>query len=272
MLKDELDTPTLLVDLDRLTGNIEDMADFAARHGVHLRPHAKTHKTAEIGKMQMDAGAVGLTVAKVSEAEIFVDKGLTNLLIAYPIVGPIKQRRLFSLLERGADITTIVDHQEIASGLSRAAVHYGHELPVMVDVDVGMHRTGVLAGKPTVELALEVARLPGLRLQGLLTHEGHSIMAGDPEQVRSTALAAGETLVRTADEVRAAGLEVSVVSVGLTVAAKITPTIDGITESRPGTYAFYDRSSALHRYPLGAVCGDRVSDRCHSPCSRPSIP
>ncbi len=134
MLKDELDTPSLLVDLDKLARNIADMADFAAKTGVRLRPHAKTHKTPEIAKMQLEAGATGLTVAKLSEAEIFTDAGCTDLLIAYPLVGPIKQRRLFELLQR-AQVTIVLDHPDIAAELSRAAVEYGRELPVLVDVD-----------------------------------------------------------------------------------------------------------------------------------------
>jgi D-serine deaminase-like pyridoxal phosphate-dependent protein len=257
MLKDELDTPSLLVDLNKLARNIADMADFAAKTDVGLRPHAKTHKTSEIARMQLEAGATGLTVAKLSEAEVFADAGCTDLLIAYPLVGPLKHRRLFELLER-ARITTVLDHPDLAAELSRAALEVGRELPVLVDVDTGMHRTGVLAGQPAAEFALQVARLPGLRFAGLLTHEGHAIMAGTPEQVRETSLAAGNAMVETAESIRAAGLEVPVVSVGLTVAAKITATVPGITETRPGTYVFYDRSSVLHGMVLWEQCAATV--------------
>lgn len=257
MLKDELDTPSLLVDLDKLTRNIADMADFAAKTGVRLRPHAKTHKTSEIAKMQLEAGATGLTVAKLSEAEIFADAGCTDLLIAYPLIGRIKQRRLFELLQR-AQVTTVLDHPDIAAELSRAAVEYGRELPVLVDVDTGMHRTGVPAGQPAVEFALWVARLPRLRFAGLLTHEGHAIMAGSPDQVRATSLAAGEALAQTAELIRATGLDVPIVSVGLTVAAKVTATVPGITETRPGTYVFYDRSGVLHGLVSWEQCAATV--------------
>jgi D-serine deaminase-like pyridoxal phosphate-dependent protein len=245
MLKYELDTPTLIVDLDKLKHNIDDMAAFAAKEGVRLRPHAKTHKTPEIGRLQMEAGAAGLTLAKVSEAEVFVDAGLTDILIAYPIVGPIKQRRLFDLLER-ANITTVLDHPDVAEGLSRTAVERGQELPVLVEVNTGMNRCGVLPGQPAVGLALTVARLPGLRFEGLLTHEGHAMSAGAPEQVRKTGLSAGETMAETAALIRKAGLEVPVISVGLTATAKITATVAGVTETRPGIYAFYDRGEVLH--------------------------
>lgn len=257
MFKDELDTPNLMVDLAQLEANIADMADFAARAGVKLRPHAKTHKTPEIGKMQVAAGAVGLTVAKLSEAEVFAEAGLTDLLIAYPLVGPIKQRRLFNLLER-AHLTTVLDHPDIAEGLSKAAMEFGRDLPVLIDVDTGMHRTGVLAGEAVVELALRVARLPGLRLAGILTHEGHAIMAESQEQMRATSLAAGEAMVRTAEMMQVAGLEVETVSVGLTVAAKITATVPGITETRPGTYVFYDRSGVYHGVAAWEQCAARV--------------
>lgn len=257
MLKDELDTPTLIIYLDKLARNISDMADFASKTGVQLRPHAKTHKTPEIGHMQIEAGAVGLTVAKLSEAETFAQAGITDLLIAYPLVGPIKRRRLFELLEH-AQITTVLDHPDIASELSRTAVEFGRELPVLIDVDTGMHRTGVPAGQPAVELALWLARQPGLRLTGLLTHEGQAIMAGTPEQVRAASLAAGEALVQTAELIRAAGLDLPIVSVGLTVGAKVTATVTGVTETRPGTYVFYDRTSVLHGVASWEQCAATV--------------
>jgi D-serine deaminase-like pyridoxal phosphate-dependent protein len=257
MHQEELDTPALLVDLDQLEANIADMAAFAAQAGVQLRPHAKTHKTVEIGRMQLQAGAVGLTVAKLSEAEVFAAAGITDLLIAYPLVGPIKQRRLFKLLEQ-AKITTVLDHLEVATALSKTAVEFGRELPVLVDVDTGMHRTGVPAGEAVVDLVLQVARLPGLHFAGILTHEGHAIMGETPEQMRAMGLAAGEAMVRTAEMLRAAGLGVETVSVGLTVTAKITASVAGITETRPGTYVFYDRSGVHHGVASWAQCAARV--------------
>ena len=255
--KSDLDTPALIVDIDKLKFNIRDMADFATANGIQLRPHAKTHKTPEIGKLQLEAGAVGLTVAKLSEAEVFVDAGCSEILVAYPLVGAIKHRRLIELCGR-AQITTVVDHADIAAALSRSMSANGLELPVMVEVDTGLNRCGVAPGAPARDLAQQVARLPGLHFAGLLTHEGHAQVAGTPDQVRATGLSAGKMMAATAELIRKSGLEVPIISVGLTATAKITATVAGVTETRPGIYVFYDRSELLHQVVAPERCAARV--------------
>ncbi len=257
MLKSDLDTPALIVDIDKLKHNIRDMADFAAANGIQLRPHAKTHKTPEIGKLQLEAGAVGLTVAKLSEAEVFIDAGCREILVAYPLVGEAKHRRLIELCGR-ANITTVADHADIAMALSRSMSASGLELPLLVEVDTGLNRCGVQAGAPARDLAHHIARLPGLRFAGLLTHEGHAQLAGAPEKVRETGLSAGEMMAETAELIRKSGLEVPIISVGLTATAKITATVDGVTETRPGIYVFYDRSEVLHQVVRPDRCAARV--------------
>ncbi len=257
MLKSDLDTPALIVDLDKLKQNIDDMAEFAAANGIQLRPHAKTHKTPEIGRLQLEAGAVGLTVAKLSEAEVFIDAGCSEILVAYPLVGEAKHRRLLELCQR-ANITTVVDHIEIARLLSRTMSASRLELPLLVEIDTGLNRCGVQAGKPARDLAQQITRLPGLRFAGLLTHEGHAQLAGAPEKVRETGLSAGEMMAETAELIRKSGLEVPIISVGLTATAKITATVDGVTETRPGIYVFYDRSEALHQVVAPDRCAARV--------------
>ena len=255
--KSDLDTPALIVDLDKLKFNIRDMADFATAAGIQLRPHAKTHKTPEIAKLQLEAGAVGLTVAKLSEAEVFVDAGCSEILVAYPLVGATKHRRLIELCGR-ARITTVVDHADIAEALSRSMSANGLELPVMVEVDTGLNRCGVPPGAPTRDLAQQVTLLPGLRFAGLLTHEGHAQVAGTPDQVRATGLSAGQMMAETAELIRKSGLEVPIISVGLTATAKITATVAGVTETRPGIYVFYDRSELLHQVVAPERCAARV--------------
>lgn len=257
MYKSELDTPALIVDIDKLKHNIADMADFAASQGIQLRPHAKTHKTPQIGVLQLEAGAVGLTVAKLSEAEVFIEAGCREILVAYPLVGESKHRRLVELCQR-ADITTVVDHPDIAAELSRSMSAAGLELPVMVEVDTGLARCGVQPGAPARELAHHIARLPGLRFAGLLTHEGHAQLAGAPDQVRATGLSAGQMMAETAELIRKSGLEVPIISVGLTATAKITATVAGVTETRPGIYVFYDRSEVLHRVVPPERCAATV--------------
>lgn len=257
MLKADLDTPALVVDLDTLKFNIKDMADFAATQGIRLRPHAKTHKTPQIGKMQLNAGAVGLTVAKLGEAEVFADAGCTDILIAYPLIGIHKHRRLLELSER-ATITTVLDCPALADALSQTMAAHGRELGVLIEIDTGMGRCGVQPGEAACDLALHIARLPGLRFHGLLTHEGHAQTAGTPDQVRAAGLSAGEMMAQTADLIRKAGLEVSVISVGLTATAKITATVAGVTETRPGIYVFYDRGEMLHGIVNAERCAARV--------------
>ena len=255
--KDDLDTPALIVDIDKLQHNISDMADFAVANNIRLRPHAKTHKTPQIGLMQLEAGAAGLTVAKLSEAEVFMGAGCNEILVAYPLVGAGKHRRLVELCER-ANITTVADHPEIAVSLARSMQANGVELPVMVEVDTGLRRCGVLPGQPALDLALQIARLPGLRFAGLLTHEGHAQLAGTPEKVRVTGLSAGEMMAETAELMRRSGLEVPIISVGLTATAKITATVAGVSETRPGIYVFYDRSEVLHQVVTPDRCAARV--------------
>jgi len=257
MLKSDLDTPALIVDIDKLKHNIADMADFAAAEGIQLRPHAKTHKTPEIGQLQLEAGALGLTVAKLSEAEVFIEAGCREILVAYPLVGEAKHRRLIELCGR-ANITTVADHPDIAEELSRSTSASGLELPLLVEVDTGLNRCGVQPGAPALELAHQIARLPGLRFAGLLTHEGHAQLAGAPDQVRATGLSAGEMMAETAELIRKSGLEVPIISVGLTATAKITATVAGVTETRPGIYVFYDRSEVLHQVVTPDRCAARV--------------
>ena len=267
--KDDLDTPALIVDIDKLRFNIDDMASFAAANSIVLRPHAKTHKTPQIGKLQMEAGAVGLTVAKLSEAEVFIDAGCSEILVAYPLVGSTKHRRLVELCER-AHISTVVDHIDIAEALSTSMSAAGIDLPVMVEVDTGLSRCGVAPGEPARDLAQLIDRLPGLRFAGLLTHEGHAQLAGAPDQVRATGLSAGEMMAETAELIRKSGLEVPIISVGLTATAKITATVDGVTETRPGIYVFYDRSEVLHQVVTArALCRPRIDDGGDAPGSRP---
>lgn len=255
--KDDLDTPALIVDIDKLRYNIDDMAAFAAANGISLRPHVKTHKTPQIAKLQLEAGAVGLTVAKLSEAEVFIEAGCDDILVAYPLVGSTKHRRLLELCQR-AHISTVVDHSDIAEALSKSMRADGIELSVMVEVDTGLSRCGVAPGEPARDLAQLIDRLPGLRFAGLLTHEGHAQLAGAPDQVRATGLGAGEMMAETAELLRKSGLEAPTISVGLTATAKITATVAGVTETRPGIYAFYDRSEVLHQVVQPERCAARV--------------
>ncbi len=241
-LDEVLDTPCLIVDEEIMRRNIAEMAAFASSVGVALRPHIKTHKTPQIARLQLAAGAVGATCAKIGEAEVMVEQGgVEDVLLAYPTVGEPKIRRLLALMER-ARVVVALDSREAAEALSRAMAAEDRVLDVYVEVNTGQDRAGARAGEEATGLALDLARLPGLRVVGVMTHEGQA-NAASPEQIEATALAAGRALVETAEAVRAGGADVSAVSVGSTPAATYTPTVPGVTEMRPGTYVFNDNTA-----------------------------
>src|SRR5258706_1389975 len=239
---EELSTPAVLVDLEVLERNGRRMAARAQAAGVRLRPHAKTHKSAEIAGMQRAAGASGLTLAKTSEAEVFVAAGFDDLFLAYPVVGRDKGRRLLALSDR-ARIAVGVDSKEGGQTLAGVFQEAGRKLDVLIKVDVGTHRVGV-APERAIDLARAITDLPGLRLRGLFAHAGHGYAAESPDAVGRVAQDEGETLSRVAAELRAAGLPVEEVSVGSTPTAARAMTVPGVTECRPGNYVFNDASQA----------------------------
>ena len=154
----ELPTPALTIDLDVLERNLQRMAAYCREHGLGLRPHTKTHKTPEVARMQIDHGAVGLTVAKVGEAEVMAGAGLDEILVAFPIWGDEKLRRL-ATMARDHNILVAVDNEATAQALSRAASSLESTVGVLVEFDVGMHRCGVEPGPAAVELARKIQRL-----------------------------------------------------------------------------------------------------------------
>ncbi|MGB3306063.1 MAG: alanine racemase [Thermomicrobiales bacterium] len=241
----DIDTPALVVSEEILHRNIAEMAAFAKSVGVNLRPHIKTHKTTQIARLQLAAGAIGVTCAKVGEAEVMVEQaGVEDVLIAYPTIGEHKFRRIVALMER-ARIIVAVDSLEAANAMSRSMRNYDRILDVSIEVNTGQNRSGMRAGDEAVAFALEIARLPNLRIAGIMTHEGH-VNSAEPGGIEPAALAAGREMVDTAEKIRSHGIEVPIVSVGSTPAAMYTPTVPGITEMRPGTYVFNDNSTFRH--------------------------
>ncbi len=237
---DELDTPRVLIDLDVLERNLERMAQFAREHGVKLRPHAKSHKTIGVATRQRAAGCTGLTVAKLDEAEAFLDSGFSDLFIANEVVGLDKWRRLTGLQHRGR-VAVGIDSQHAADGLDAAARADGVEVPVLIEVDSGLGRAGVKPGPAALALAEHLTELKGLRLDGLFTHAGHAYGAVSPEDVARIGRLEGEVLVESAELLREHGISCDVVSVGSTPTALHCGAVAGVTEIRPGNYVFYDR-------------------------------
>jgi D-serine deaminase-like pyridoxal phosphate-dependent protein len=266
MLVAELDTPAFVVDLDILERNVQSMADHARQHGVRLRPHAKTHKSVEIARMQLGAGALGLTLAKIGEVEALLESAaaageplpLEDVLLAFPIVGARKLGRLLDLAERLA-VTVSLDSADAASQLGAAAAGRGREIGVLVEVDTGGRRCGVLPGEPTLALARHVASTPGLTLRGVMTHEGHAYGA-TPATLREVSQQAGRVMVELAGLLRADGHAAPVVSVGSTPSARHIAEVPGVTEVRPGTYVFQD----YNQIRLGVATVDECAGVVHA--------
>ena len=236
------DTPEVTLDLDVVHANIDRAAAMARDMGVVLRQHAKTHKLPQIARMQLEAGAAGVQVAKLGEAEVMADAGIENILVGYPIVGERKLARLADLAGR-VSISVTIDSDEVAAGISRVARERGLTIPVLIELDTGLRRLGVLPGPGAADFAERIAALPGIELVGVFTHEGHVYTQGrdDGERERLTQEAC-RAAVDTAEEIRSRGLSAPIVSVGSAGTFRYAIRCPGVTEVRPGTYVFNDRS------------------------------
>ena len=229
----EVDTPALLIDLDAFERNIAGMAADIAARGAGWRPHSKAHKCPAIAHKQIAAGAIGITCAKVGEAEVFVANGIKDILIANQIVGPIKTRRLAALC-RHADVAVAVDNPDNVCELDVAAAEAGSRPRVVIEVNTGMERCGVAPGPATVELAKRVADSPNLRFAGVMSWEGHTLTIKEDEARKAEILRAVESMVETAEACRAAGLTVEIVSAGGTGTYLTTSGVKGVTEVEAG--------------------------------------
>lgn len=235
----DLDTPALLIDLDAFERNIAAMARDIADRGSAWRPHAKAHKCPAIAHKLLAAGAIGITVAKVGEAEVFAAAGISDILIANQIVGPIKTRRL-AALARHADVIVAVDDLANVDAIDRAAAEAGSRPRIVIEVDTGMARAGVPAGSAAVALAEAISSRRHVRFAGVMSWEGHTVgMAESPER-QARIVSACESLVGTAEAVRAAGIPVEIVSAGGTGTYLTSSGIPGVTEVEAGGGIFGD--------------------------------
>lgn len=226
MKAEELDTPVAVVDLDRLEANIARFQAYLTQYGIANRPHVKTHKIPTIAQMQMRAGAVGITCQKIGEAEVMADAGIDNIFLPYNILGGAKLERL-AVLARRVRLSVTADSEPVVHGLSAAMAVAGLELPVLVECDTGMGRCGVQTPAAAAELALVIARSPGLRFGGWMTYPTSE--ATGPFMREATRLAAGH------------GLAVERVSGGGTPAMWRAHHHPEVTEHRAGMYIYGDR-------------------------------
>jgi len=238
--KADLPTPSLIVDLDALDGNIARMAEHAKSSGVDLRPHAKTHKTPEIAKRQLAAGAIGVCAATIREAEALQSAGIGGLLITGELVGPNKIARLVRLTRKAPDTMTVVDNAAHAEQLSEAAVASNVQLNVMIDVDPVGRRTGIAPGPGAVELGKTVDRLDGLRLRGVHGYSGSSShVTGFSERTEHSTRYMTPVL-ESFEGMRKAGLPAEIMSGASTGTYNIDSQFDTMTELQVGSYVFMD--------------------------------
>jgi D-serine deaminase-like pyridoxal phosphate-dependent protein len=234
-----LDTPVLWVDVEVMERNIAHLSDVFRQAGVAWRPHTKGIKVPAIAHRLLDAGAIGVTCAKLSEAEVMAAAGIRDILISNQVVGAAKVTRLANL-RRYADVMVCVDSLENAREISQTACDMGVRIRVLVEVNIGKNRCGVEPGQPAVDLAKNVAALPAMQLAGVMGWEGHVVRFKDLQERKERCREAVESLVASAKSIREAGLDAPIVSCGGSATYKTTPYVAGVTEIQAGGAVFTD--------------------------------
>jgi D-serine deaminase-like pyridoxal phosphate-dependent protein len=237
----DLPTPAVLVEQSRVERNIDRMQAAADARRVRLRPHAKTHKSVVFARRQVERGAAGICCAKLGEAEVFAEAGITDIRLPYPL-NPVNGDRVLALLDR-TRLSFIVDHLDVAQGWSRVMQSARREVDVLIKVDVGFHRCGIDPDDDgAAEFVGRVAEMPGLRLRGLLSHAGHAYGATSDAETSAIAATEARLLLSLAARAKDTGVLLDEISVGSTPTSRFSLQQDGITELRPGNYIYYDRT------------------------------
>lgn len=237
----ELATPALVLDLDAFERNVALMAEHCRRNGLSLRPHAKTHKSVTIARAQIAAGAIGQCCAKLGEAEAMGEGGIQSIVVTSPVVTAQGIARAMALNAKISDLMLTVDNPANAQALADAARAAGKPLKVLVDLDPGLHRTGIAPGEPVLALARQVHASGSLTLRGLQCYAGHVMHIEDFAERREKSLAAMKLLGETRDALKAAGLPCDIVTGGGTGSFDIDPEARVLTELQGGSYVFMDK-------------------------------
>jgi len=235
----DIPTPALLIDIEKVDENIAKMASFFRNYPARLRPHFKTHKCIQLAQKQIKAGAIGMTCAKLGEAEVLASAGIGSILIANEIVDLHKITRLAEMALT-TELIVAADLPNNLQMLSAAATKTGSIIHVVIEINVGLDRCGVAPGNPALVLGQLAASLPGLHFSGLFGYEGHTQFEHDQEHRRQKTQQAMSELTTTADLVRQSGLDVEIITAGGTGTFDITGTYPGITEVQAGSYLFMD--------------------------------
>lgn len=235
-----LNTPVLVLDVDALDRNVARMAALAVEAGVALRPHAKTHKSVDIARRQLAAGATGVCCAKIGEAEVMVDGGIPGVLVTSPVAAPAAIDRLARLAVRAEGLMAVVDHPDVARAID-AALGESATLDVLIDVDPGIRRTGVASAETAVALARVIARCAHLRLRGVQFYCGVQQHVEDYAQRRAAIAERTDYLGSVLAALEGAGFPCPLVSGGGTGTHHIDLSLGVFTELQVGSYVFMDR-------------------------------
>jgi D-serine deaminase-like pyridoxal phosphate-dependent protein len=247
LLKSQIRTPALLLDMHVMEGNLKRMAAFFGEGPTRLRPHYKNHKCVALARRQLACGAIGITCATLGEAEALVQGGIQGILLANELAGAVKIER-FAQLSRETDLIVAVDNERTIAALAAASARTKVQLSIVVDVDTGMGRCGVPPGEPALALA-QLACAQGLRFRGLIGYEGHCIRMPPEPAKANAAQQAMDKLVSTANLIRSRGFSVEIVSAGGTGTYSISGRFPGVTEIQAGSYLLMDTD-------YQTVCGD----------------
>ena len=237
--KETLPTPCLCLDLDRFDANVGAMVAACSARGIQWRPHGKCHKSPVIARWLVEAGACGVTCATVHEAEIMAEAGVTDLLIANMVAGPVKLARLMDVAAK-ADVIVCVDHPQQAIAMSESASSANRSIRVLVELEIGMNRVGIAPDERAVALAQQIVDLPGLRFAGLMAYEGHLLTIKEQAEKESAIRGALGEVVALSENIADQGLPCQVVSCGGTGSYPITLGQQGITEIQAGGAIFMD--------------------------------
>ncbi|MGI6092763.1 MAG: D-TA family PLP-dependent enzyme [Negativicutes bacterium] len=244
-----IDTPALLIDKDLMENNLYSMQKKADKYGVNLRPHTKTHRMPELAKLQMKLGACGITVAKVGEAEVMANNGLTNIFIANEIVGKTKLERI-KALNRKITIRIGVDNEYQVNQLEEVFENEEKGIEVLIEIEVGENRSGVITVDQLINLANHIKRKKKVILKGVFSHEGHSYKAKDPETCIKASIESQQRTLHAGNLLKELGIAIDTISIGATPSMMHAEIVEGITEIRPGTYIFMDvgQGSAINDF------------------------
>ncbi|MEF3306707.1 alanine racemase [Paenibacillus sp. GYB003] len=253
----ELTTPAVVADLDIVERNIARMAALLKAQGIAHRPHIKTTKSVYFARKQLEAGAIGITVAKLAEAEVFADAGFQSILVAYPIVGDDKLER-FAHLHRRTEMIATVDSVEGAQGMSKVGEATGKPVRTLIEIDGGLHRGGRQPGDDAVRFAREIAAYPGIRISGIMGYFGTIYGNRDEASFREAVRRESETMRGVARSLREAGIAVDIISTGSSPAALLCDELRGATEVRAGNYIFFDASGVAMGLAREEDCALRV--------------